>query len=209
MPSLIIIYGPTRAGKSYLIKWLLKSYMHRWSYGMVICPNNDPAEYDYVPQEYVHRDGTDDAVWALRKLQEGLIATSDKPHDYQSFLVLDDCAGIMRFDSRQWVSLFVSARHLRMTIIVSIQYAAKLSMVARLNADYAFIFPQQGESAYRLLYEAYGGEKWRSWKEFQLWISSHCVDHRAALYTRAKKMTDFEWATVRAPPDLGRFRLAW
>jgi hypothetical protein len=192
----VLICGAVGAGKSNLVKALIAANWQKFNAGLVVCPPGSEEDFEqWIPQRWLPGWGrAKDAVQLLVKRQ---LETRERT----AFLILDDCIGTINFNSGFWCNLFITTRHLRITIFVTTQYAAKLPMVVRANTGQAFIFRQRVERSFKLLYESFG-QSFNRWQEFRAFIR----EHTAAPFSCVRYDSKSDSFVDCLPPDMSKSR---
>lgn len=172
-----LILGPRGTGKSVMLLDLLRktgnsTEMSRdvdkppYDYARAFTATVSTAHEleKYIPSAFVHRDGYDFDV-ADRFLEDAvLISSPDHNVEYVSrrrrrgLLVMDDCM----FDNRVMQTqtqrcLALNARHYKLTVFNTTQYAMAVPPVIRANIDYVIALRDTTVANRKKLYEHYYG----------------------------------------------------
>lgn len=139
-----LVIGATMSGKSYLCKYLITQMVRRGDFQRVICvsPTNIfNHEYDWLGKGAVHDRITDDLIAAIKKHQK-----RTRRKKCRTLLVLDDVLAQIGKSDR--LSAFLSmCRHMRVSVIVLIQYANALKTGASNQFGERFVFTQPTQQA--------------------------------------------------------------
>ena len=165
--STVVLVGKRRSGKSVLTKDLMY-HMRHIPIGTVISGTEDvnPFFSDAVPSICIHNEYRPEIVVKVIERQKAVVTkwytevktvgtSSIDPH---SFLIMDDCL----FDA-SWTKdtviryLFMNGRHLKILLLITMQYAMGIGPVLRTNVDYVFIFRENIMQNRKRLYECYAG----------------------------------------------------
>ena len=159
-PSIVLLCAAPRSGKSYTIRWLLTTLAMagKFDYGVVFSTSGKVnGDYDYVPQQYVHAEYTDEKLAAILRHQDkrrslrppssGLKGQgSNLPTKVREcppmFLVFDDMTGQVNMNSKVFTRLITSYRHYNITLFFAAHLITRVSTVFRECCRYAFIFKQ-------------------------------------------------------------------
>lgn len=198
-PSIILVAGAPGVGKSHLIRHLVYTMSHIWSYGMAITPTID--DYRFMPRNYVRNIPNEgDVEWLMQKQKHPRGA---------AFLILDDVAGFFNMNSRLWWSLFTTYRHLNITIIFATQYVTRVPTIVREMANYVFMFKQNIENSYRLLHQSCGQYGFSKWQDFRAFLQERCHGHETILYIRMEEELNRKYRSYIAPAAAPNFRLRY
>lgn len=166
--SVVVLVGKRRTGKSYLVKDLL-SYHQEIPVGTVVSATESVNEFysNIVPSLFVHDSVSPALLSSVVKRQRQITARMKREIrcngaskvDPRAFLILDDCM----FDSKSWANdvnmqfLFLNGRHVRIFVIITMQYPLGIPPTLRTNIDYVFILKETVMSNRKRLYEQYAG----------------------------------------------------
>ena len=132
IPSLIIIAGKPKSGKSYLIKYLMYQMRKKFDYGIVFTRTQFTHDMNYISPEYVHNNYYEDKLKNLMKIQSEVVRMG---LNKQAFVLFDDCLST-EFSSQLFIDLITQHRHFKITPILSTQYLFKLNPTIRECASY-------------------------------------------------------------------------
>lgn len=153
-PSIILLSASPGSGKSYMIKYLLKTLCAkgRFELGLVFCQTVFNEGYDYLPKKAV-------SMYNENKLKKFILSQKkliEEGNPRDAFLILDDCIGAIKWNSDLWTHIITTFRHYRITIFISTQYVYKIPPVVRACAFYSFVYsPQEGRTI-NALWETFG-----------------------------------------------------
>jgi len=163
----IVCLGKRNTGKSQLCKDIL---FHHQNIPMVsvISATEEMNEFygAFVPKLFIHYEYNSLIIENLLKRQKAIInkVREDTDNfgksnvDGRTICILDDCL----FDN-SWASdklmrfLFMNGRHVRVMLILCMQYPIGIPPVLRSNIDYTFILRNNNMSDRKKIYEHYAG----------------------------------------------------
>jgi Cdc6-like AAA superfamily ATPase len=198
IPGLFIIVGQQGSGKSQLIKYVLRQYRSKFSYG--ICYSNTAFDggFEYIPSKFVYSEYDETSLVKLMNLQAGLVQQGITK---EAFVVFDDVIDVKTFNSPALRRLTTQLRHYRITCILSTQYPNALPPIFRSNSMNVALFRTDSRIALKALWEAYG-QKYTE-REFKDYLLSQTKDY-AFLFVDKKKDT---WETMKCPETIKPFKL--
>lgn len=187
------VYGACGSGKSYLTKYLI-AYMYSkklFNFIYVITGTSFNNFYDFVPKSYV----TPYSDLALTKF----IKFCAKYKHIPKLLVLDDCAGTVKRNSRPFRYLINNYRHLGLYVIICSQFFSMVPPAARNNSKYDFIFMMHTESAFKASFRSNAVGFFNSNKEWAEYLKSHCKDYVCILVDRSQGEKEKRFIRFKAP----------
>jgi hypothetical protein len=140
-------FGKRREGKSFAMRWILYHMRDRFPRGYVFTNTKINGFWqEFVPEKYVF-NGYSEAVMAkIIASQESIVTWMQKnPCEAKQvnpyiFVVLEDCMNQDLHHQELLKSLFYNGRHLKMFLLISLQYARGVPPGFRENVDMAFLF---------------------------------------------------------------------
>lgn len=159
--KVVVLIGKRETGKSFLVRDLL--YYHRnIPVGTVLSGTEsaNPFYESMVPSLFIHDSYDPDIVNNILERQKKVTQLSKKSPDIdpRAFLILDDCL----FDGR-WINdkniryLFMNGRHVKVFLVITLQFALGIPPVLRTNIDYVFILRENIVANRKRLYDHYAG----------------------------------------------------
>ena len=157
-PATIIIVGSRGKGKSYLMKDLLY-YVRNIPAGMMITGSEASAESfsEVFPKTFIFDDLETERLKNIISNQRKL-RKKGTTEDYSSLLLLDDCGynrSVMK--EKPIKQIFCNGRHLKIMLVVSVQYCKDIPPDLRSNADYVFILREPQLENRRKLWKDFAG----------------------------------------------------
>lgn len=164
--SVVVAIGRRGSGKSWAVRELL-SYHSDIPTGLVISPTEQANCFfgEFIPRLLIHDAFSNESVANVIERQKRAVAKARAeqqlgadPLDPRAFVVLDDC----NYDSK-WVKnddvrfLFMNGRHVKIFLIITMQYCLGLPPNLRSNVDYAFIFRDTNIANRRRIFENFVG----------------------------------------------------
>ena len=165
--SVVLFIGKRNTGKSFLLKDLL--YNNRTlPIGMVISPTEAANHFfeNFIPSMLIHDEYSQSTLERFVNRQKKITEqyTIDKKQygssdiDPSAFLILDDCL----YD-KTWVNdkniryLFMNGRHVKVFLMITMQYPLGVPPQLRANVDYVFILRENQIKQQQRIYEQYAG----------------------------------------------------
>jgi len=144
--SVILIIGNRATGKSYLARDLLVKQNNSTS--VVISPTelSNKIYSECTANLFIHEKYSSNIIEDIVNKQHSGIA-----------IILDDCL----YD-KTWINdkniktLFMNGRHLKTTLIITLQGPYNMPPFYRSNSDYVFIFKDNNRNNKKKIYENYG-----------------------------------------------------
>lgn len=163
----IVLIGRRDTGKSFLIRDLL--YYHQdIPIGTVVSGTEEGNGFfnKMIPKLFIHNDYNTAIIENILKRQKNVLKQIKKEMevykkstiDGRAFVILDDCLfdaswsrdKMMRF-------IFMNGRHLKIMLIITMQYPLGIPPILRTNIDYVFILRDNYIANRKRLYENYAG----------------------------------------------------
>lgn len=180
LPSLLVIAGKSKRGKSYLIQYVVTvlGTQKKIKFGLVFCRTKFNCGYDYFPDNKIIEGFKEDLlVKYLEKLkkygEDHPITEKQKEQGIKtnippSIIIFDDIIGQINMNSNIFTNFLSSYRHYNISIIIATQFINKISTLFREQADIAIMFEQNTRRSIESLYESYGQEfdNYNSFKNF-------------------------------------------
>src|ERR1700678_4112711 len=88
IPSIIILAGKPKSGKSYLIKYYMYEHRNVFDFGIVFTKTKFDDGYNYISSKFIHPDYDESIIISLMKIQEDLVKKGIKKN---AFIIFDDC----------------------------------------------------------------------------------------------------------------------
>lgn len=164
----IVLLGKRNTGKSFLVRDIL--YHHKdVPAGTVISGTEDvnPFYSNMLPKAFIHNEYSSYFIENIMKRQKHILAQIDSEKrmsgyaktDGRAFVILDDCA----FDRKVWNRdrliqyIFMNGRHMKIMLMITMQYPMGISPELRSNIDYVFILRNVITTERKKIYEHYAG----------------------------------------------------
>lgn len=203
-PPTIVVVGSRGTGKTYLIRDLMY-YFRRIPTGMIITGSEASAELfsKFFPKTFIFDSIDIERIEKIAKNQHTLRKKKTEG-DYSSLLLFDDC-GYDASITRQKIikKIFCNGRHLRILLLISVQYCKQIPPDLRSNADYVFILRENVQENRKKIWKEYAGivPTFDTFNE----IMNVCTDDRGALVidntTTSTKIEDnIFWYRAHSPP---------
>lgn len=146
----ILISAMRGSGKSELVKYILKSFIHQFNDHLIICPTNFSGFYDKSIYKVIYNFDDDKLGELINYLSIINDGKDKKSKDFHNMLlVLDDCISDINFKKcKNLQNIIVRGRHYGITLIFITQYLKSQACppIVRNNADYIFLGKQNRQS---------------------------------------------------------------
>lgn len=164
----IVLLGKRNTGKSFLVRDILFHHQDV-PVGTVISGTEDvnPFYSNMVPKAFIHNEYSSYFIENLMKRQKHILnqiavenaTTGHTKTDGRAFVILDDCA----FDRKVWTKdkliqyIFMNGRHMKIMLMITMQYPMGLTPELRTNIDFVFILRNVVMTERKKIYDHYAG----------------------------------------------------
>lgn len=138
----ICLCAKRNSGKSELLRYLYLMNKHLFNKVFVICPSEGVNKFyeDIIPKEDIFEKYNDEWVEKLIKKLTQINAGLNDDEAQHVLIILDDCCSDTRFhQSESLKKLFTRGRHIKVSLIITMQYLNQIPPVARNNCDYLMV----------------------------------------------------------------------
>lgn len=185
-PTSIVIYGFSRSGKSYWIRFFLSQNVQNFDRLIFISSTikHDPYYRQFLKNLNVKYNmltpyNNKDVDNFLSK-----IISSQKKHKRRKVLViLDDINGICK-SSKKVVQMATSSRHYNTSFIYSSQAVSKVDPVIRQNSEYNIIFNQRCHSSLKKIHEEIFIMEFPRFRDFLRFFKNKLDNHVFIFFNR-------------------------
>lgn len=206
----ILIIGKRNSGKTTLMKGLINDIKDQFNIVMAFSPTDDTnqALSGMMPPSLVHREINESLIKNLVETQR---RQWKPPHEGKHvLLILDDMAHERKFmDSKIFKELAFNSRHLKITLILTLQYSMACGPAIRANVDAVFTMAERMQANRKRLYDGFYGLM--SFPEFNTVMDSATNNYEAlVLYNRttSNRLEDsLFWWKAPAPSELEDLRI--
>ena len=160
-PTAMLIFGPPKRGKSYLLKQMFMNPPIDPETGksaiqiMVIFTPTFKDWADVPNAKKCVRSWSRNNIKAIMKHQ---METNGK---YHAAIIIDDLLAVISYDDEVMVELFTRHRHYNMTVVISAQKITKTIHPIIRNMISIFVtFDLPSLESARIVYEAFGADSW-------------------------------------------------
>lgn len=165
--SVVLFIGKRNTGKSFLLRDVL--YNHKtMPIGMVISPTETANHFfeNFIPNMLIHEQYAANTVERFVNRQKTIAeqCTIDKKKygrsdlDPRAFLILDDCLYDKSWPNDKNIRyLFMNGRHVKVFLLITMQYPLGVPPQLRANVDYVFILRENQIKQQQRIYEQYAG----------------------------------------------------
>lgn len=165
--SVVVLIGRRNTGKSYLVKDLLY-YNRDIPIGTVISPTESANQFynDIIPSLFIHDEYTPQLIQNVLKRQKIITKRINKENasygkcniDPRAFLLLDDCLYDDCWKKDKSIKyIFLNGRHVKVMLLITMQYPLGIPPSLRTNVDYTFILREPFLNNRKRIYENYAG----------------------------------------------------
>lgn len=174
--KVIAITARRGSGKTTLMTDLLYHKRHIPA-GIVMSATEEGNSHygKFIPSRFIYNNYSDDVIQKLIARQKKLLG--DKEKDVNVFLILDDIAfdkSIFRKESMRY--MFMNGRHLKILMILSMQFSLDLPPALRSNVDYLICFADNNQTNQKRLYDHFFGN-FPTFQSFQMAFQSLTKDY--------------------------------
>lgn len=220
LPSLIILAGSSRSGKTYTTKSLILDHVKgkdHLNFGLVFTTTKFRCDYTLIPDRYV-LEGFDiniiDKYLNTVKEHYGSVIEKNQKKGREahigvpaSFIVFDDIIPLINQQDKKWKNFISTFRHYNISLFFSVQYIHMVSPLVRQQADYAFIFFHEQDKSIQALFETFGGlfEKKKHFKNF---LHENTTERYACLvFIKDAYYLEEKYKKYKAPFPLKKIKL--
>jgi len=164
----VVLLGPRSQGKSIIVRDILYHHQHIPTFSIISGTEDVNKFYSYmIPRLFINYEYNTLIIENLLKRQRAIVNQhSQEKKDFGStktdpraVCVLDDCL----YDAKTWSNdklmrfIFTNGRHLRVMLIITLQYPIGIPPMMRSNIDYTFILRENIISNRKKIYDNYAG----------------------------------------------------
>lgn len=208
--KVLVFIGKRNTGKSVLV---LDYLTHNLDIpiGTVVSPTDEfnCTFKGKVPDIFIHSEISSKLLKSFLTRQENQTkkATKDPTIDPRAFLVLDDCMA----DSTSWVNdrtikfLFMNGRHVKTTLIITLQDPVGIPPKLRSNIDYVFVCKDTNRQNREKLFKMYAG-MFTSFQEFEDTMLQCCDNYNCMVLYKNSQSYKIEDQVFWYKADLERVK---
>ena len=179
-PPTIIIIGSRGTGKTYLLKQLMYHF-RKIPAGMIITGSEASAETfgEFFPRSFIYDEVDTERIEKIADTQTKLRKKKTEG-DYSSCLIFDDCGYDKSITRKKIIKkIFCNGRHLKILLVMTVQYCKDIPPDLRSNADYVFILKENVQENKKKLWKEYAGivDDFDTFNQ----IMNSCTDNRGVL----------------------------
>jgi hypothetical protein len=165
--SVVLFIGKRNTGKSFLLRDVL--FNHKTlPIGMVISPTESANHFfeNFIPTMLIHEEYSPSTVERFVNRQKKIteqqgIEKKKYGHsdlDPRAFLILDDCLYDKTWPNDKNIRyLFMNGRHVKVFLMITMQYPLGVPPQLRANVDYVFILRENQIKQQERIYQQYAG----------------------------------------------------
>jgi hypothetical protein len=159
--SICVAIGKRRSGKSVLIEDILH-HKRDIPIGMAISPTEElnKCYSNFMPSIFIYNKYDEAIIANIIKRQTIMVKRlrKDRTIDERSFLILDDCLYDDKWARDRYMRyLFMNGRHLKLFVMITMQYPLGVPPTLRTNIDFVFLHRENIVSNRKRLYQNYAG----------------------------------------------------
>lgn len=181
LPANILFIGKTNSGKTYCFKKLYQQYwQNKIKLTYVISTTAEfSGDFDgLIKDKYILSDMRL-ASAKIKEIRKFCESQRKKSRSYPVMLVIDDCLGVINFNSPEFCNLFAIARHINLTIVLMMQNLTKfLCPTLRNNLGYIFI-NKLSDNNLKCLYEL--TENWENYGNMKTFLRQNLVNYQTIM----------------------------
>lgn len=180
LPANMLFLAKTGYSKTYTFRWMYHKYWrNKFKMTYVICPTAEFShDYDTVVKDkYMLTDMSlaEGKIDEIRKFCENQCRKNRK---YATMLIIDDCLGVLQFNSPKFCNLFAMSRHINLTIVLMMQNLTKfMSPTLRNNLGYIFV-GRISDSNLKCLFEL---ADWDNYNEMKEYLRRYTINYQMIL----------------------------
>ena len=163
----VVLIGKRDTGKTFLVRDLLY-YQQEIPIGTVISGTEEGNGFygKMVPKLFVHNEYNTAIIENILKRQRTVLKQIKKEMetykrstiDPRAFVIMDDCLYDNSWSRDKMMRLlFLNGRHLKIMLIITMQYPLGIPPTLRTNIDYVFILRENYIANRKRIYENYAG----------------------------------------------------
>ena len=181
LPANILFCGMTNSGKTYCFRQLYTLYWKKQIKLTYVISTTAEYSGDYktiVKDRYILSDMSlaNGKIAEIRRFCE---SQRKKGKNYPVMLVIDDCLGVINFNTPEFANLFAISRHINLTIVLMMQNLTKFMQPAlRNNLSYIYI-NKLSDSNLKCLYELC--DCWETYGDMRLFLRDNCVNYQTIM----------------------------
>lgn len=205
-PSVILVNGRARGGKSTFIKTIMYKYRNYFDYG--ICFSNTAGidgNFNYLDLKFTHLEYNENVLKQLMDLQGFL---KRKEINKKVFIIFDDILGDHIFKSRYFIKICTQFAHYNATVILSTQHCNSVSSLIRSNAIYVAIFQSTTEVSIKAIFQSYG-QSFETYNDFKNYMNQNTGNYNFIWVNTTSGEQDLnkKYEKLRCPTTLPNFKI--
>lgn len=204
IPSILIICGPPKLGKSWCIKYLIYSLFEKRKidFCYVFTGTAFNNNYSFLPKKCVT------SKYSLEKLK--MIVSNqiklNKNGKKELLLIFDDIMGL-NFDSPVWRALVSEYRHYNITLIFSVQYIKGVTTpIFRECCRYVIAFKTTSKQSVEALYEAFMNE-FDNWRKCAKFIRDNTAKKYHFLFIDRYADENLKYKVLKCPENIPNYNI--
>lgn len=208
-PSLILIVGKSKSGKSYLVRYLMyhacvESSPPKFQFGIVFSSTKFNKNYDFICGGKYVFDRFD-----MNLLDNYLTNLSKLKPIPPNFIILDDMLGIINWYDPRMLRLIACFRHTNTTLFICIQRANKVGTLVRENCDRCFMFHPNNAATIDVLHKDFGQKikKADDWRDFI--YEQTAEPYSCLVYKDNEKDPKKQFVRFKAPEQIPKFEIVY
>lgn len=207
IPTLLLLNGPQRSGKSQLLRFIMYQLRKKFSYGIVFTNTYFEADsFEYINKKYIHPEYNPTVAEGLMKIQADSIEEG-RPIK-EAYCIFDDCIDASQFKCPSLKRLCTQMAHYHITVIFATQYTNILPPYMRANGLDVIIFKTDSECNLKALYANYG-QLFNNFNDFKNYVMQNLGNYKFIYYDKrhVNENIDDTYRIMRAPEKIPKFKL--
>jgi hypothetical protein len=174
VPSINVMVGPPRSGKSVTIKKCVKDLFQKGKvhYGIVFCSPGAIKSYSWFPSEFIYTEYDPQLIQDIMTYQANMKANTPNEKDYKYCVIVFDDVGRYKkqFNSELCTAMITEYRHFCLQIFLGLQYINMIRSPTTLDCiTYYWIIKLKGPRAKKSAFDYCAGE-FETQKEFTTFV---------------------------------------
>lgn len=200
-----LICGRGGTGKTHILKYLVAGMASHFATAFGFCPTRFAGNLDFIPEKRCFEKFDPEKVEAILDYQAQAVKQGTAGN---VLLVFDDVLGnvSLKLYGHLFLRLATTARHYRVTIIITTQYIHKVPPALRENARFILITSVDTPKAISVLYDEYGINGITK-KAFTHYCEQYTQGYSVLLINREAKTQKESYIQMQAPTLLPDFTL--
>ena len=181
LPANVLFVGATNSGKTYCFKYMYRKYWRNQVKMTYLISPTAEISGDFeglISDKYILSD-MKLASFKIQEIAEFCHSQKLKKKHYPVMLIIDDCLGVVDFNSKEFCHLMAMSRHINLTIVLMMQNLTRyMSPSLRNNLSYIFV-NRMADSNVKCLYELCGC--WPRIADLRTYLQANLINYQTVL----------------------------